>query len=411
MWYSEGMKAWLLFVALFIGSAIIYSAHVYKVQSILWGDTRYYFAYTRSLAIDHDLNFDNEAFLPKVGFPNQPLFSPKTNRVTNKFSPGAPLLWLPSFVLGEGLTWVQSQFMARPQIMGYGWLTLWVVGVSTVGFSVIGLWFFYLTAKNVVGKTTGLISSAVLLLTTQLFFYTAIDPLNSHSASFAVSAILLYFCQKWLFDKQKLSWKQVSFLGLLAGLLALIRNQDVVFCVPIGLSMLLKEKERVKNVVKSVLFGLVAFLPITIQLYCTNYLYGQLSSGYTIGGEQLNWFHPDFGRILLSQGNGFLFFAPIVFFFLFGLLKAAKYRDHLAQVGLISFVLSAYVIASWGPEILGGPYGSRMFTSSLPWLGYGGAMLLKEYFPDKSSRIWIFLLIFICLINTMGQTVYMLLKH
>jgi len=399
------------FIGLFIFSSCVYAAHIFKVQSILWGDSRYYYAFTRSIVVDHDLNFDNEAFLPNLGFPNPPLFSPATNRITNKFSPGAPLLWVPGFVLGEGLSLIQGYFFPQSELAGYGWLTVWTVGVSATAFSVGGLYLFFLVLKQKFGVELSLFSSAVLLLTTQLFFYTAIDPLNSHSASFFISGLLFFLSSKWIFGQPKSTWVQVGIIGLTAGWLALIRNQDIIFCIPIGVSMLLKEKKSVENLIKLGLFGIATFAPLLIQFSFTYYLYGQYSSGYLLGGEQLQWLNPDFGRVLLSSGNGFFFFAPIVFLFIWGLLKAARRGDRIAQVGTCAFLLATYVIASWGPEMLGGPYGSRMFTSILPWLGYGGAALFKEYWPQRQARYAILLLIFVCLINTMGQTIYMLLKH
>ncbi len=402
---------WLYFIALFFLSLTIYSLHVYKVKSILWGDTRYYYSYTRSLAIDHDLNFDNEAFLPNVGFPNPPLFSPTTSRVTNKFSPGSPLLWLPAFIAGEGLTMGLKFVTHQSALAGYGWLTLWTVGASTVLFSVFGLFLFYLAIREKFGEKIALITSTILFLTTQLFFYTAVDPFNSHSASFAISAALFYLSAKWLVGEKKITFLQVGRLGLVAGLLALIRNQDVVFCVPLGLMILLQSKEYIRNFFKALFFSIAAFLPLLIQLNFTYYLYGQLNSGYTLGGEKFYWLHPDFIRIFLSSGNGFLFFAPIIFFCTWGILTAARGGNRLAQVGLVAFLLNAYIIASWAPEILGGPYGSRMFTSDLPWLGYGAAVLLQKYWSEKTNRYWILLLIFVCMINTMWQTIYMLLHH
>lgn len=402
---------WLFFVFFFFSSAL-YTLHTFKAKSILWGDTRYYFAFTRSLVINHNLNFDDIAFLPGVGFPNPPVYSPITNRIENKFSPGAPLLWIPAFVVGQlGSSIEVAVTHHQPIAAGYSWLTQWLVGVSTVGFSVLGSVVLFQTLRSRFGKKIALLTVAILWLTTQLFFYTSLDPFNSHSASFLFAALLFWASCRWLFSQKPLQFWQALVLGLIAGWLALIRNQDIIFCLPLGFVILSQQKTYLQNVLKATLFALAALAPLLIQLNFTHYLYGQYSSGYLLGGEGLHWFQPDFARVLLSQGNGFFFFAPIVFFLLWGLVMAARHKDLIAWVGLGSFVLAAYVIACWGPEIVGGPYGSRMFTSTLPWLGYGGAVMLKKYWADRRARRLILLLIFSCFLNNMGQTLYMLLKH
>jgi hypothetical protein len=84
-------KPAILFLGLYLFSVITYTAGLARVQSILWGDTRYYYTYTASLLLDRDINFSNQAYLPDVGFPHPPVVSQVTHLVTNKFSPGAPL--------------------------------------------------------------------------------------------------------------------------------------------------------------------------------------------------------------------------------------------------------------------------------------------------------------------------------
>lgn len=404
-----------LFILLFLASSVVYAAHVYQTQSILWGDTRYYYAYTRSLVVDRNINFENEAFLNDVGYPNQPTFSPLTNRVINKFSPGAPILWIPGFLLGQGFSYVWGLLSPQKVVEGYGFITQFTVGLTAVFFSTAGLYLFYLAVQKQFGKKVALATSATLFITTQLLFYTAVDPLNSHSASFLFSSLLFFLSMKWVFKSEKVFLWQVIVLGGVAGWLALIRNQDIIFCVPIGLGILLKEPLQIKNyllnILKSLVFAVSAFLPLLIQLTFTYYLFGQYNTPYAIGGETFYWLQPDFIRILFSQQNGFFFFAPIVLFCLWGLVIALRKKEMVAAASLISFVLTAYVIASWAPEILGGPYGSRMFTSTLPWLGFGAATLLNHYWKNKQAMIMILLLIFVCSINTIAQTFYMLLTH
>lgn len=405
------LRTWLLFVGLFLFSSLIYTAHVFVAKSVLWGDTHYYYAVARSLVVDHNLNMSNEAFLPLFGFPNQPVFSSGTNRIVNKFSVGAPLLWLPPLMVGAALELGIPFLRNSTSILGYGWFTQWLVGVTTVGFSTLGLAVFFHALSRKFGRKTSFFVSAILLFCTQLFFYTAVDPLNSHSTSFLLSAVLFALSLRWVFEKKEISFLRVLVLGLVAGYLALIRNQDCIFLVPVGILLFLIPASLPKKVGRAIIFLLSSAVPMTLQFASTYYWYGQFTSPYIQGGEKLNWLQPDFLRVLFSQGNGLLFFAPVVVVCLSGLWVGLRKRDAVATAGGVGFLLAMYVIASWGPEIVGGPYGSRMFTSCLPWLGYGLALFLKKYWPIKKNRVWLLTLLFCCCLNTMAQTVLLLLNH
>jgi len=206
-------------------------------------------------------------------------------------------------------------------------------------------------------------------------YYVFVDPLNSHTVSFFVASLLLYLVVKISGQKDGLSWKDAALFGAIIGALSLIRNQDVVLAIPSAMAILYMSREKTLTFFKLIFSGFVASLIIGIQLLATWTIYHQLNSPYLIQGQSLNWLSPDFIRVLFSQGNGLFYFAPITAIAFVGLAKLLKDKRAVASISLASFALSLYVIAAWGPEIVGGPYGSRMFISVLPFLMVGIGVL------------------------------------
>lgn len=390
---------------------MLYSATIFRVKSILWGDSLYYFAHTHSIIVDGDIDFTNEAFREVDGFPNKPEFSKITGRVINKFSPGSSILWIPGFLIGYIFSGGD----------GYSFITQYFVAISAIIFSVIGLYFTNKILLFFVNTKIASLTVVFLYLTTQMFYYTSLDPLNSHSASFMVSTIFFYLLisfskNSFPFMGQVYSWQKMLILGFFGGLMVLIRNQDIVILLPASILFLIKNNKGIMEAInRLILYWGTVFLVLSIQLFITLELYGQLGSPYLIGGEKLSWLRPDFIRVLFSFENGLFTFAPILLFSFLGLIYQiyTKKNINIKQLFIISifaFLLQLYVIASWSKEIIGGPYGSRMFISVLPYLSIGLASILEKYQDKNNFKIAVATIIIILFSNNLIQTAIMLIR-
>ena len=429
--YFRNLPEYRFFLLLFIFSLVIYVAGIIRVKSLLWGDSLYYYAYTHSIIIDRDIDFENEAYRTVDGFPNKPEISQITHKVTNKFSPGTAIAWIPGFVVGQAVAYTANLILGLGDSFtnGYGILTQFFVAISSVAFSVTGLWLVYKTIKEFFEKEIAVLSCILLFFTTPLFYYTAVDPLNSHSISFLLSSILVYQVAK--LAKTKTTWVRVIKMGIVAGLLLLVRNQDAVIVLPVFLYLVFAKKESLLDKLNwATLFAGFAFVVFSIQAYVTLNLFGILGSPYLIRGEVFSWLKPDFFRVLFSFENGLFFFSPVLLLAVGALLvsflaminkwfskhlvetwKVSKEIQALVVISLVSFILQLYIVASWAPEILGGPYGSRMFVSILPHLSIGIAIFLTKVQRNLIKRRFLFSMIFIILfLNMLLQTLIMLYR-
>ena len=364
-----------IFASVFIVACLSYTLAVFRIGSSIWGDSHYYFAYTRSLVMDGDIDFANESVEPGFAFPNGINVIEKTGRVANNFSPGTGILWIPAFAISQLVVFILYEVGFPVLTDGYSLIVQLFVGYSAIFYAMSGLFISYLTLCKLFDKKVALLTTGIFLATTQLMYYVFVDPLNSHTVSFFVASLLLYLVVKISGQKDGLSWKDAALFGAIIGALSLIRNQDVVLAIPSAMAILYMSREKTLTFFKLIFSGFVASLIIGIQLLATWTIYHQLNSPYLIQGQSLNWLSPDFIRVLFSQGNGLFYFAPITAIAFVGLAKLLKDKRAVASISLASFALSLYVIAAWGPEIVGGPYGSRMFISVLPFLMVGIGVL------------------------------------
>lgn len=403
-----------LLLTLLVIAWLSFSLGVAKVGSIVWGDAHYYFALTRSLVVEQNLDLSFEMGRVQAELPNLPTVSSLTGKVTLPFSPGTSIFWIPGFIDGQIASWLINSFGADLSLDGYSWVTQLVMGYWAIGFCMLGLGLMIETWQVLFGKSRQwLWLGLVILFCSPLFFYTFIDPLNSHTLEFLFSAAAAYLFSKIL--KQQ-NWKltDVLFLGTAAAALGLVRNQDWLLLLPLSAAIffLSKPKNRIQNFLVLILPSL---LFIFLQLVITHYYFGRWGSPYSLAGHHLSLMHPDFLRIWFSPANGFFFFAPIFLLAIYGNIKSLNDSNRqekiISAISLIFFSFQSWIIAAWMPEVLGGPYGSRMFIGTIPWLGFGLIWWFRHLtkltnLHKTGIKFFVLLLIF----WNFAQTAYMLWK-
>lgn len=419
-----------LFLALFVFSLLVYLVSIVKVGSIIWGDSLYYYSTTRSIVLDHDIDYQNEAYREDFGFPNLPEISDITGRIYHIYSPGTSILWMPAFLVGNLISRVASLAGLLDLADGYSYITQFFVAVSSLFFSVTGFYFVYRLVELFFRRKVALLTTLFLFLATPMFYYTAMDPLNSHSASFMLSAALLFFVVKFSYSKnfEKLvviSWQKMLVLGSIAGMLLIVRNQDAVLLLPVAIYLFFaKNSSQMNRLNNMILFLGMIFLFFSTQLFSTLTLFGKFGSPYLMRGEQLfNWAQPDFFRVLFSFENGLLFFAPGLVLAIYGLVKViigsipnslqinnTQFFKVISAIALSTFLIQLYIIAAWTAEIVGGPYGSRMFIGTLPGLALGAAYFIERN-KDRSRFVLISTAVLLVLFaNNLFQTFLMLAR-
>lgn len=308
------------FVAIFFAYLILFFAHALYLQKTVYGDGIFYYSWVRSIVVDRDVQFANEYAHFGV-----------TAR-GNKHPIGAALLWLPWYA--------QTHTVLRGK--GYELPYQLVVGLVSVLAALTGLVLTHRLLTQRFGQTASLLAVVSLAGATNLLFYGAIDPVNSHAVSFFATAIFLSFLK-----------------GAPLGFSALVRPQDAL----LGFIALPKLSFRF------FLGAIFVFLPQLLLWYA---LYGKIVSPYLIGGESFNWWPAHFFDVLFSPTNGLFLWTPITVLAVIGLLF---WKNPLRAWFFGVFVAEVAIVASWSIWWQGASYSGRMLVSTLPLLSFGLAAL------------------------------------
>ncbi len=333
-----------LFIALLYFT--LYLAHVALIGTSVYGDGVFYYSWLRSLVVDRDFHFANEYQHFHVSQPLSPRGVPG-----NKYSLGPALFWLPSYLSTHQL--IRGDGYELPyQLM---------VGLSSVLASLFGLLLLFRLLCQYFSRLVSLTTVATVALATNLLFYGAVDPVNSHAVSFFAACLYLnlFFLPR----------PRAFAVGLSFGFLSSIRLQDLLF----GL-LLIPRRKRLQ--VSTLFLGFViGFLP---QLVAWQALYGTIwKNPYLAGGETFSFFKPHLLGVLFSSSNGLFLWTPATLLGFVGLLFPKSRISHTHWL-LAVFLLELYLIASWGTWWQGASFSGRMLVSSLPLLSFGLASVFER---------------------------------
>lgn len=345
-------------------------------------DAAYYYAYTRSVIFDFDLDIENDLELSyptaSSDFASKELDEDKTvtGRVASPFAIGTSILWIPLF----GLLRLISVFQSPT---GYEWLFTHATAAFSALYGLLSFYIAYKITEKEVSSKIALWSVVVLLFTTPLIYYQFREPLYSHTSSALTSTLCIYVW--WRNHKTILSNRQALLLGGLVGFSGLTRWQNVMYIsLPIVSSAWIwlaqspdKRKQQLVPIIKSLfLVGLSALAVFSIQQVIWQLFYG---SWVTVpqGGAYVDWSAPFWREVFFSPFRGLVAWMPVFVPALIGLLILARKKPRLIIPLLIVLLLETYVNSSTRDWFAGGGFGPRRYTSELAMLvlGYGGFLM------------------------------------
>lgn len=351
-----------IFLGLIIFSFTVFLIHYFIVGNIIWGDGQYYYSYLRSTIIDGDLNFANE-----LAYFRRPIILTNTGLVANKYSIGPSLFWSPFFALAHIITLVFHTFIPGIQPDGYSTLYQIFTGLGSVFYAACGLFLCCLIVGKFYQKKVACLSVIGIFFSSSLFFYSAVDPVNSHPLSFFLSSLLLFL----LVNIKKFNNSLLIWLGFVCGLLTVLRNQDIILALPVIILL--------KKVPQKIFWGLVTIIVMLPQVAVWKYLYGALQNPYILGGESFNFYNPQIWSVLFNLDNGLFIFAPILMLGCAGFYWLYRKYASLTIIAVVLITLQLYLISSWHDWAGGQSYGGRFFISLLPYFMLGFAGFINRF--------------------------------
>ena len=344
------------------------------------GDGVGYYAYARSVLIDHNLNFEKDWLTANPSFSQGRLnasgqlqtdqYSP-TGHIKNHFSIGPSLLWSPFLIAAHGGVLVMDRVGAHIPADGYSRPYRIAMAAGTAVYGFLGLLLAFDIARDYVEERWALLATLGIWLASSLPVYMYFNPSWSHAHSaFAVALFLWY----WNRTRNGRTFWQWLLLGLVAGLMMNVYYPNaILLLVPaleavVNYSRLTKIPEQgsmstLDLLGRHVLFMVVAGLTLVPTFITRRIIYGTtFESGYP---PMRTWFwtSPKLLQVLFSTDHGMLIWTPILIPAICGLFLFWRH-DHLFGTGLLLSALVFYFFIASYPDWDGiSSFGNRFFVS------------------------------------------------
>lgn len=278
-----------------------------------------------------------------------------------KYTCGNALMMAPFYVTTHFLTVTFGTFPADGYSQGYQMS----VAMSTIFWSVMGMFFLVLTLRRWFDPVSISITVICLALGTNFFYYATLETGMTHIPSFFWFSLSCYCYLKWL---EQRSWKYVILTGFSFGFIALIRLTDVVYAIiPTILFCAIffesDARQRTKLIYQALGALLIAFSLFSIQMFYWKYVSGSWFH-YSYTDEKFDFTNPPILDGLFSYKKGWLLYTPVMIFALVGIPLLLKKNLRLG-IGVLLFLLAnVYVVFSWWMWWYGGSFGARSMIQS-----------------------------------------------
>lgn len=338
-------------------------------------DGAFYYEFLRSWVLQNDLNFhDEREFFTWEWVPVLKDFLPggwqDTGYPPNIFSVGPSLIWLPFFILGHWLATLLNHFGAGISMTGYGVFHRFFPMMASMGAGLITIFILDHLGKDAGIEPSDRLAALMVWLTASHYpAFIFVTPAFSHA--FSVLFVSLFV---WLWYRSRVgttSWKQMAILGIVLGLSATARWQNL-FCLllpAIDALADLPEVIRGKSscsawFLKWSAFAVALLMAVTPQLIATQALYGEwITDPQGEGG--MHWFDPAFRIVLFDGIKGLFTLHPVLLPAVFA-VPFLWNRNRRLTWGLLVLILSQSYINAVRRDWAGVGFGMRRFLNLAP---------------------------------------------
>ncbi|MEM7586931.1 MAG: hypothetical protein AAF560_26305 [Acidobacteriota bacterium] len=364
-----------------------------------------YFLYTYSIVTDFDTEVTDDYLQLNARVPpGSPAMSglrtrrpPVPDHVILPWPIGPGLVMAPFYAAGYSCEWLLASVSGR-EPDPFGFVPQWAYGVGSLFYGWLGIWATYLCCRRLTGSWLAWGATLALLAGGPAVFYIFFHPTMAHAASLGLVAVfILLWWRRWDGESVPIAW-----LGLLAGLMVIVRYQNAIFGILLA-ALLLREiytRSWREATLAGVIASLAFVMPLSLQLSHVVLVEREAAAAHwqsedlTMGRNLMDLSSPFFFDALFSCRHGAIIWAPIIAVALLGLLAAVR-GGSWARLFLLVFLADVYLIGCLRgpPELMvsldappsadetnwsgGHAFGMRYLTECMPLLAAGLAVLLS----------------------------------
>ena len=332
---------------------------------VIDGDGNQYYAYVRSMVFDADFNFVNDYQL-LYGSEDGGVWTTtrtSTGHAINLMSIGPALLWLPAFLMAYAATWAINLFGAQVPLDGIALPFQLSVGLAGIVYATTGICLCFRVAKHLFTTESAFWAVLVTWLASPAIYYSLSAPAYSHATSLFAVAL---FVHSWHRTRGQGELTRYLLLGVLAGLVALVRWQDaIIVLLPLTESaygLLTKKTTFAATAQRLGIMAAVMALTFTPQIQAWHAIYGELLLTPQ-GSDFMRWTNPQVLSVLFSWNHGLFSWTPGLLVAVCGLYWLGKHDAVLAWSSSLVLFTAIYVNASVEDWWAGEAFGARRFIS------------------------------------------------
>lgn len=393
----------LLFIIVFsYATADFWQAWKKKTGTPFTWDVELYYSYLPATFIHHDLSFKYDDKLPMQVLEN--------GNKNPKYTCGMAIMYAPFFYIGHQMAKYQNC-----KLDGLSEPYATAIHFGSIFYVILGLFFLRKISLQFYSENITALLLIIAYFGTNLFNYTLRDGEYSHGYLFCLVCIYTYFIIAW--HKQP-KYSTSIFIGLLIGLITLIRPTDALFYIVFllyGVKNKLDLKEKLHlfivhkwKIAVIFIFGIIMLLPQIIfwKIYTGHYVF------FSYNQERFFFADPKIWEVLFSYRKGFFVYTPIMILSVFGVFFMKK-RIQEFQFGIILFfVINLYIVSSWWCWWYGGSFGMRALIETYPLLllAMGAffhhvfSVVSKSKIIDTIKKYGVISFVIVCICLNMIQT-------
>lgn len=407
-------------LVLLVPVAAILLVHYFMTGFVVYNDGRGYYTWLRSAVIDRDVNFTNEWTYYNTthskfasGQRAESVSSLKTPKgyMVNIYLIGNAIMWAPFYLTAHAASLLLNAAGFAVRTDGYGFLYEMSVGIASLIYGFLGAWMIYKFCKKWFESKTAVLATIAVWYGTAFFWYHAAEPSMSHMNSIFLTALFTHLWYNTLGKRTKVQWLA---LGLLLGLIYLVRQQEVLLGLLPAFELIKRLAKKVnfdtirKTAIASALLGIGIFIITLPQMLIWKRMYGSYLV-YSYGDPETlkywYWTMPQILPLFFSQAAG-MWRVPIMLLSIIGLFLFAKRVKGVAWYFAAVVLAQVLIVSAWTGWPIG--YGVRYLLGMSIFFALGAAQLIRMLRSRLSMKAICAIVFLLILANFINMLIVML---